>query len=95
MAHPKGAPPESAGTRIAKTSVGHSGALRQRSCAWCTALLHGTLSELSCSRFRKVLGHLTRPIIGGALIPFDVTDFPVDIRDYSKPDCPSIFKERI
>ena len=55
----------------------------------------GTMSELSCSPFGKLLGYLTRPFVGGALIPFDDTDFPVDIQVYSKPDCPSIFKQRI
>jgi hypothetical protein len=54
-----------------------------------------TLGELSCSRFGKVLGYLTRPIIDGALIAFDDANLPVDIRVYSKPDCPSIFNERI
>jgi hypothetical protein len=54
----------------------------------------GTLSELSCSRIGKLLGYITRPMIKGALIPFDDADFPVDIQVYSKPDCPSIFKQR-
>jgi hypothetical protein len=55
----------------------------------------GTLSELKCSRFGSLLGHLTMPIIKGALIPFSDADFPVDIQVYSKPDCASIFKQRI
>lgn len=40
-------------------------------------------------------GYLTLPIIKGALIPFDDFDFPVDIQVYSKPNNPSIFKQRI
>ncbi|MFZ6735564.1 DUF4166 domain-containing protein [Undibacterium sp. Ji42W] len=55
----------------------------------------GVLSELSCSRIGKLLGHLTRPMIAGALIPYTDHHFPVDIMVYSKPDCPSIFKQRI
>ena len=55
----------------------------------------GKLSELSCSRIGTLLGHITRPLIGGALIPYTDHDFPVDIMVYSKPDCPSIFKQRI
>lgn len=55
----------------------------------------GTLSELRSSMVGKLLGFITRPMIKGALIPFDDADFPVDIQVYSKPDCPSIFKQRI
>ncbi len=55
----------------------------------------GELSELSCSRIGKLLGHITKPMIAGALIPYTDHDFPVDIMVYSKPDCPSIFKQRI
>ena len=55
----------------------------------------GTMSELSCSRFGKLLGFLTMPLINGALIPFDDADFPVDIQVYSKPNCAHIFKQRI
>lgn len=55
----------------------------------------GMLSELKCSRVGKLLGYLTMPMIDGALIPFNDTDFPVDIQVYSKPDCPYIFKQRI
>ncbi|MFZ6873432.1 DUF4166 domain-containing protein [Undibacterium sp. Di27W] len=55
----------------------------------------GLLSELSCSRIGKLLGHLTKPLIAGALIPYTDHDFPVDIMVYSKSDCPSIFKQRI
>ncbi len=53
------------------------------------------MSELSSSRFGKLLGFLTMPLIKGALIPFDDADFPVDIQVYSKPDCAHIFKQRI
>ena len=55
----------------------------------------GMLSELTCSRIGKFLGYLTMPMIKGALIPFSDANFPVDIQVYSKPDCPSIFKQRI
>ena len=55
----------------------------------------GMMSELACSRFGKLLGYLTMPLISGALIPFDDTHFPVDIQVYSKPNCPCIFKQRI
>ena len=55
----------------------------------------GSLSELKCSLFGMVLGYLTRPLIQGALIPFNDADFPVDIQVYSKLDSPAIFKQRI
>lgn len=55
----------------------------------------GHLSELTCSRLGRVLGHLTRPLIKGALMPYNDANFPVDITVYSKQDCPSIFKQRI
>lgn len=55
----------------------------------------GNLSELSCSRFGNLLGHITMPLIKGALIPYSDADFPVDIEVYSKPDCRFIFKQRI
>ena len=40
----------------------------------------GTLSELTCSKIGKLLGYLTLPIIKGALIPFNDSNFPVDIQ---------------
>jgi hypothetical protein len=55
----------------------------------------GMLSELTCSRVGRLLGYLTLPLIKGALIPFNDADFPVVIQVYSKPDCSSIFKQRI
>lgn len=55
----------------------------------------GVLTELRCSRIGRLLGLITMPLIKGALIPFNDADFPVDIQVYSKPDCPSIFKQRI
>jgi hypothetical protein len=55
----------------------------------------GRLSELTCSSLGRVLGYLTMPLIKGALLPFNDADFPVDIQVYSKPDCASIFKQRI
>jgi len=54
----------------------------------------GKLSELSCSFVGKLLGYVTRPMIKGALIPFNDADFPVDIQVYSKPNCTHIFKQR-
>lgn len=55
----------------------------------------GTLTELSCSFIGKILGFITSPMIHGALIPYSDKNFPVDIKVYSKPNCPSIFKQRI
>jgi hypothetical protein len=54
----------------------------------------GHLSELSCSRFGKLLGFMTMPLIKGALIPYSDSNFPVDIQVYSRENCPSIFKQR-
>ena len=56
---------------------------------------HGIMSELTCSKVGRLLGHLTQRLIGGALIPFNDANFPVDIQVYSKHGCPSIFKQRI
>lgn len=55
----------------------------------------GHLTELTCSRLGWVLGHLTMPMIDGALMPYNDANFPVDIEVYSKQDCASIFKQRI
>lgn len=55
----------------------------------------GTLSELSCSRFGKLLGLLTLPLIRGALIPYNDTNFPVDIQVYAKAGLPHIYKQRL
>ncbi|GJJ05375.1 hypothetical protein RugamoR64_59130 [Duganella rhizosphaerae] len=55
----------------------------------------GSLSELTCSRIGRLLGYLSMPMIQGALMPYNDADFPVDIQVYSKPDCASIFKQRI
>ncbi|MDR7048173.1 hypothetical protein J2X54_000608 [Duganella sp. 3397] len=55
----------------------------------------GRLSELTCSRLGRVLGYLSMPFIKGALMPYTDADFPVDIEVYSKPNCASIFKQRI
>lgn len=54
----------------------------------------GRLAELSCSPLGRLLGHLTKPLIKGALLPYNDADFPVDIQVYSKPNCASIFKQR-
>jgi uncharacterized protein len=55
----------------------------------------GRLSELRCSRFGRLLGHLTQPLIQGALIPYSDADFPVEIQVYAKPGDPAIYKQRI
>ena len=55
----------------------------------------GRLSQLTCSNFGKILGYLAFPTVKGALMPFNDFDFPVDIQVYSKPNNPSIFKQRI
>jgi hypothetical protein len=55
----------------------------------------GHLNRLSCSTFGQILGYLTLPFLKGALLPFNDANFPVDIEVYSKPDNPSIFKQRI
>ena len=55
----------------------------------------GYLSQLTSSKFGKVLGYLSFPFLKGALIPFDDFNFPVDIQVYSKPNDPSIYKQRI
>lgn len=55
----------------------------------------GHLQKLSCSTFGKILGHLTLPFLKGALLPFNDENFPVDIEVYSKPNNPSIFKQRL
>lgn len=54
----------------------------------------GVLDELYCSRWGMVLGHLTKPFIKGALIPYSQNGVPVDIRVYSIEDDPNIYKER-
>jgi len=58
-------------------------------------LYYGALSELSASRIGKVLGFVSKPLIQGALIPYDDRNFPVDIQVYSKQGCSHIFKQRI
>jgi len=55
----------------------------------------GTLSELKCSKIGALIGFISKPMIGGALIPYTDFDFPVDIQVYSKPNCPFIFKQRV
>jgi hypothetical protein len=55
----------------------------------------GTLDELRCSPFGRLMGWMTIPFIKGALMPFNDRDFPVDIQVYSKAGCPFIFKQRI
>lgn len=57
-------------------------------------LYAGQLSELRCSWFGKLLGLLTLPLIKGALIPYNDSNFPVDIQVYCLKDCPFIFKQR-
>jgi hypothetical protein len=55
----------------------------------------GALEELSCSFWGKVLARITRPLVGGALIPYTAYNFPVNIQVYSRQNCPYIFKHRI
>lgn len=55
----------------------------------------GSLDELSCSIWGKILGHITLPLIKGALLPYCAANFPVDIQVYSKENCPYLFKHRI
>lgn len=54
----------------------------------------GRLTQLHCSRLGRVLGHLSRPFLKGALIPYTDHDVPVEIEVYAKPACASIFKQR-
>ena len=55
----------------------------------------GLLEELSCSRWGKFIGHITKPFISGALIPYTEYDVPVDIQVYTKDGSSNIYKERI
>lgn len=55
----------------------------------------GHLTELSCSRFGRVLGYLTMPLIKGALMPYTDANFPVDIQVSSKENSAAIYKQRI
>jgi hypothetical protein len=55
----------------------------------------GRLSALYCSRIGKILGHLTMPLIKGALIPYADTDVPVNVAIYTKTGCDAIYKQRI
>jgi hypothetical protein len=55
----------------------------------------GELTELTCSRLGRVLGYLSMPMIQGALMPYNDTNFPVDIQVYSRENCAAIFKQRI
>jgi hypothetical protein len=55
----------------------------------------GTLTQLNCSGFGRLLGWMTLPFLKGALLPFRDRDFPVDIQVYSQSGCPFIFKQRI
>ena len=55
----------------------------------------GTLDELSCSAMGRLMGLLSRPIVGGALIPVSDKNVTVDIQVYSLPDDPAIYKYRL
>lgn len=55
----------------------------------------GALTELRCSWLGRLMGLLTRPIVGGALIPVCDTEVPVDIQVYSLPGDPAIYKYRL
>ena len=54
----------------------------------------GVLEELSCSRWGKLMGFITMPLIKGALIPYTEYDVPVDIQVYTKHNNANIYKER-
>jgi hypothetical protein len=43
----------------------------------------------------SLLGHLTKPLIQGALIPYSERDVPVDIQVYGKPGSSAIYKQRV
>jgi hypothetical protein len=55
----------------------------------------GTLEELSCSLWGKILAHMTMPLVKGALLPYRAANFPVDIQVYSRAGCPYLFKHRL
>ena len=55
----------------------------------------GTLDALTASPIGKVIAWLSRPLIGGALIPVVDHDVPVDIEVFSKLGHSAIFKKRI
>jgi hypothetical protein len=61
----------------------------------CPLYYHGRLAELRSSRIGKFLGHFSKPFIHGALIPYDDSDFPVDIQVYCKDSDARIYKQRI
>lgn len=86
---------EDPGPRLAGPAPRHPAALRQEPVAGQGAALPGTLSELRCSRFGQLLGHLAQPLIQGALIPYSDSNFPVEIQVYAKPQDPAIYKQRI
>ena len=58
-------------------------------------LYYGELSELRASVVGKLIGFISKPFIQGALIPYDDSDFPVDIQVYSKAGSPNIYKQRV
>jgi hypothetical protein len=58
-------------------------------------LYYGSLSELHASPVGKLIGFVSKPFIQGTLIPYDDSDFPVDIRVYGKEGSANIYKQRI
>ena len=58
-------------------------------------LYHGTLSELRASPVGKLIGFISKPFIHGALIPYDDSDFPVDIQVYGEEGSSHIYKQRL
>ena len=50
----------------------------------------GVLDELTCSKWGKVLGYITKPMIKGALIPYSEVGVPVDIQVYTHENDPNI-----
>lgn len=56
---------------------------------------NGTLDELSASFWGRILGHITKPLIGGALIPYTAYNFPVDIQVYCLEGKNHVYKHRL
>lgn len=54
----------------------------------------GTMSEISCSIWGKILGFLTMPIIKGALLPYTAKNVPVDIQVSIDRDSNYVYKKR-
>lgn len=55
----------------------------------------GILNELTASFWGKIIAHIAKPLIGGALIPHSDYNFPVDIQVYCKEGLNHVFKHRV